>query len=334
MVYSCSTSDNEEKSINTEKSVEQINLEIEKFIGDWNNALNNKDISSLSQFYSDSIDYYGKKISKNQVISSKLKYFEKHPDFRQVLTGDIKIDQMTNGLFRCSFRKKMDYLADKNTYDGYLIIEKNDSIFKIVNESDLITDENSGNDDNIDNSNFLIQGLKKSIIYSENLFDDRNLVKYYSINNWNGKLKPKFMIRFESQLIVTIRATAINKNSYTVPLMNFDSYLIDTPGDFVDKCYLQVGQHDFDKDGNPEFIFAYGSKGEYLKLFILKYFEPSTSSDVAREENWKIIGEFDYGYYDPRYLAHIEDNKIYVPVGSQGYSEGHLYVDSKFVKFQ
>ncbi len=137
-------------------------------------------------------------------------------------------------------------------------------------------------------------------------------------------------------MAITLRASIKKGNGYTSPLCNFDSYNIDPMyGDLSEKCFLQIGEHDFDKDGIAEIVVAFGVRGEYLVCKVFQYHEPAKIADADRDENWVLIGDFDgYGYHDTRYISNVDDNKIYFPFGSQGASEGFVYVEGKFVKFQ
>lgn len=175
----------------------------------------------------------------------------------------------------------------------------------------------------------LVFGLKNVKIFKESVFNDFSHIEYYSPKHIKAKLKPTFMIRFESQVGISIRPTVVSFNSYA---SRFETQLnID---DTFGKNFLQIGEYDFDKDGISELVISFGVRGSGLLCFIYKYHEPVNATDVNRDENWEQVGKFEYAYHDPKYISVVESNKIYFPFGSQGASEGFVFVDNKFVKIQ
>jgi len=182
----------------------------------------------------------------------------------------------------------------------------------------------------------MIFDLKNSVILKETLFDDFSHIESYTPKNIKAKFQPELIIHFESQIGITIKARIKKANAIAPTLCSFDSYMIDPIyGDQSTKCFLQIGEHDFDKDGVAEIVIAFGVRGTYLKCKIFQYHEPANIADADREENWTLVGDFDeYGYHDTRYVSTVEDNKIFFPFGSQGASEGFVFVEGKFVKFQ
>ncbi len=175
----------------------------------------------------------------------------------------------------------------------------------------------------------LIFGLKNTKIFKESIFYELNYVEYYTPKHIKSKIKPTFMIRSESQVGISIRPSVVKSNSYA---SRFETEMFIE--DMVGKNFLQIGEYDFDNDKISELVIAFGVRGTGLLCFIYKYHEPANIVDADRDENWEQIGTFEYGYSDPKYISFVEKSKIYFPVGSQGYSEGFIYVDNKFVKFQ
>lgn len=175
----------------------------------------------------------------------------------------------------------------------------------------------------------LIFGLKNTKIFKESIFYELNHVEYYTPKYIKAKIKPTFMIRSESQVGISIRPSVAKSNSYA---SRFETEMF-IEG-MVGKNYLQIGEFDFDNDKLSELVIAFGVRGTGLLCFIYKYHEPANLVYADRDPNWEQIGTFEYGYNDPKYISTVKNNKIYFPVGSQGYSEGFIYTDKKFVKFQ
>lgn len=175
----------------------------------------------------------------------------------------------------------------------------------------------------------LIFGLKNGKIFKESIFNDFTHIEYYTPKYLKAKLKPTFRIRFESQVAISIRPTVVGSTSYA---SRFDThlYIDETFG----KNFLQIGEYDFNKDGISELIIAFGVRGSGLLCFIYKYHEPANIADADRDENWEEIGKFEFAYHNPDYFSFVKENKIYFPYGSQGASEGYVFVEGKFVKFQ
>jgi hypothetical protein len=178
-------------------------------------------------------------------------------------------------------------------------------------------------------SDTLVFGLKNSKIYKESTFNDFNYSDTYTPKIIKAKLKPTYRLKFESQVGISIRPSIIGTDSYSSRLHG-DLYIDDTAGN----NFLQIGEYDFDKDGVSELVIAFGVRGSGLLCYIFKYHEPAKIADATRSENWELIGEFEYGYHDPKYVSNIDKNKIYFPFGSQGASDEFILVEGKFVKFQ
>lgn len=119
----------------TEESVKQI-----VFL--WNNYHNTKDIYNLSRLYSNIVDYYKSNYSPNKIIDSKNKLFEKYPDFKQEISN-LSVESISN-YYKISFDKTVwtDLQNAPKIYPSYLHVKMIDGSWKIVTESDLITDKN------------------------------------------------------------------------------------------------------------------------------------------------------------------------------------------------
>lgn len=179
--------------------------------------------------------------------------------------------------------------------------------------------------------NTFILGLKNSKVFKETNFSGFKNFEIYKPKHIKSKIKPEFRIKNESQTAITIRPKINGTNYYNIPICNFDSYLINE--EYVNKCFLQIGEHDFNNDGIAEIIVLFGLKGKYLNCSIYQYYEPANISDIDREENWKKISKFDEIHnYNIENLAEVVNNKIYLPYGIRGQREEYIYNEREFIK--
>lgn len=182
--------------------------------------------------------------------------------------------------------------------------------------------------------NTFILGLKNSKVFKETIFPGFKHFEIYKPKHIKSKITPEFRIKNESQTGITIRPIINGTNNYNVPICTFDSYLIDEEYEkFVNKCFLQIGEHDFNNDGIAEIIILFGLKGKYLNCSVYQYYEPANISDIDRIENWNKISEFDeIRDYNIENLVEVFDNKIYLPYGIRGLKEEYIYNDRGFIK--
>ena len=122
---------------------EQFSQEdIKKMSEKWNDAHNSNDVEALNTLFDDSVMFYGVNKKKSDCIDSKIKLLKKHPDFQQLIYGDISIEKQNN-LIKSIFTKRVIIDQKATDYPSYLLFKKmNNGIWKIVAESDLTTDEN------------------------------------------------------------------------------------------------------------------------------------------------------------------------------------------------
>jgi len=113
-----------------------------RVISNWTDGLNNRDLSSLHNLYAENVHYYGKYLTPDEIVSIQRKLLEKYDDFNQAIVSDITSQTTSNGDIRLDFTKRVFYNSQTDDYPSYLIIRKYDNGFKIVTESDLVTDRN------------------------------------------------------------------------------------------------------------------------------------------------------------------------------------------------
>lgn len=108
----------------------------------WTLYHNIKDIKSLCSLYADKVYYYQSDYSKEQVRDSKKKLVKKYPDFKQEISN-VKIEPVSNHL-KITFDKTVwtNTKEEAKVYPSYLYVKLIDGNWRIITESDLITDEN------------------------------------------------------------------------------------------------------------------------------------------------------------------------------------------------
>ena len=133
-------------SCNSNSSTKTANAtDFKRFVQDWNKAHISKDVGVFSNLFDNTVLFYGTKKDKNSCIESKLLFFKKYPDFYQQIYGDIQVDSINDTEVKCSFVKRVTVNQATTNYPSYLIFKKSENYWKIIMESDLVTDKNLAN---------------------------------------------------------------------------------------------------------------------------------------------------------------------------------------------
>lgn len=111
-------------------------------VEEWNKAHSGRDTKLFEKLYGDSIHFYGILKDRNSCIEIKTSLFKDQPDFFQQIYGNIDIEELNDSLFKCSFVKRVTVNKITSDYPSYLICRKINNDWKIVTESDLVTDKN------------------------------------------------------------------------------------------------------------------------------------------------------------------------------------------------
>lgn len=138
-----STANSEENyDISDENSLNADISEIKDLVQNWNDAHNSQDIGVFSTLFSNTVLFYQTQLDKNTCVEKKLSLFKKYPKFHQQIIGEIDIDFLDNNEIKSSFTKQVTIKNKTTDYPSYLIFRNIDGLWKIVTESDLITDKN------------------------------------------------------------------------------------------------------------------------------------------------------------------------------------------------
>lgn len=181
-VIACGKKNQGVENANKENSVQDAQLktetmedEIKEMVNIWNEASSNADFDTLEKILADKIEYYQTTVSKDYYIKDQKKFFEKNPVYGQVLKGGIKVEKISNRQVKAEFVKEVTTKNGIKDYPSYLVFEKINGEWKIVLESDLVSDENTrkqkiAETKSISNSEEAYQLVQKSII-KHNLAD-------------------------------------------------------------------------------------------------------------------------------------------------------------------
>ncbi len=121
--------------------VVSIETQLKELTVAWNDRLNVKTCDSLEQMYDDSVLVYGK-IGRKDMLDSKKRFFAKHADFTQTISGEILIEKKSNELYVANFKKTSGFNGKTSTVDAYLTFSNKTGNWKISVEGDKLTDAN------------------------------------------------------------------------------------------------------------------------------------------------------------------------------------------------
>lgn len=156
-------------------------LTFKKITLDWNNAHSSKDVSVFSNLFDDSVMFYGLKKSKNDCIEAKLGIFRKYSDFVQEIYGEIKVDDLGGGIFKSSFTKRVIFNQTTKDYPAYLIYKKTNNGWKILAESDVVTDNNLSKSNKKYKYEPVISTLDGMLIYMSGVTPDDQPIRFPAI---------------------------------------------------------------------------------------------------------------------------------------------------------
>jgi hypothetical protein len=142
--YSCNNATPPKNNVD---STEKIPAAQSDFGSDWHSlteswakALDMKKASVMKSFYADTVMYYGDKISGDDVVKRQEAYFEAHPDYKMRLTEFVGEEQQPDGNWKVRIIKAVTINGQTVNYPASLIYAKRNGIWKIISESDDITD--------------------------------------------------------------------------------------------------------------------------------------------------------------------------------------------------
>ncbi|HTF03077.1 MAG TPA: DUF4431 domain-containing protein [Bacteroidia bacterium] len=109
----------------------------------WNASLNLRNASIMKSFYADSVQYYGDHLSSDDVVRRQQEYFDLNEDYKQKIEEYIDVIQQPDGSWLVKIMKQVTANGKTANYPASLVYAKTNGIWKIVAESDDITDLNN-----------------------------------------------------------------------------------------------------------------------------------------------------------------------------------------------
>jgi len=159
-VFSCGKKENSDTSANKEKEVkkeetvktedeakkeETVEEQIIKMVNVWNDASSNADFDTLEKILGNKIEYYQSSVTKDYYISDQKKFFAKNPVYGQKIKGDITVTQISNKQAKAEFIKEVTTKKGTKDYPSYLIFSNVNGEWKLILESDKVSDANVEN---------------------------------------------------------------------------------------------------------------------------------------------------------------------------------------------
>ena len=156
--FSCGKKENPDTSANKEETVKKEKVEetvktkeksveeqIKEMVNIWNEASSNADFETLEKILGDKIEYYQSSVTKAYYISDQKKFFEKNPVYGQKIKGDITVTQISNKQAKAEFIKEVTTKKGTKDYPSYLIFANVNGEWKLILESDKVSDANVEN---------------------------------------------------------------------------------------------------------------------------------------------------------------------------------------------
>lgn len=134
-------------SVNTEVEKEQAddsndNESIKKVVQQWNSSLNNRDSKKSLAVFADKVQFYTQEVSAEKATKLRIELAEKDPSWHQSIVTDIEIVDLGDGIKEASFTKQSNSQKGIRSYPAYLCLKKINGEWKIIKESDKVTDRN------------------------------------------------------------------------------------------------------------------------------------------------------------------------------------------------
>ena len=111
-------------------------------VEEWNNSLNMRDEYTWRRIFAPTVFFYTKQLSIDEVVKQKNKALDAEPSWRQEIISDVIAVKNDDGTVDTYFTKQSHSDKGVHTYEAYLVWREIDGQWKIIRESDPITDHN------------------------------------------------------------------------------------------------------------------------------------------------------------------------------------------------
>ncbi len=127
----------------SEKQVEKTpEEEVKEMVELWNRASSNGDLATLEGILGDRIEYYQSSITKDYYIQDQKKFLERNPVYGQSIKGEIEVKKLSDTQYKATFIKEVTTKSETREYPSYLVFAKRADGWKLILESDEVSDEN------------------------------------------------------------------------------------------------------------------------------------------------------------------------------------------------
>lgn len=108
----------------------------------WNESLNRRDRKMSYSVYAPEVFFYTTTLPAGECVAKRIDMAEKDPSWHQEIISDIEVTDFGNGLMQANFIKESRSSKGTHQYPSYLELRKTDGKWRIVKESDKVTDRN------------------------------------------------------------------------------------------------------------------------------------------------------------------------------------------------
>lgn len=137
-----SRNDDDEDSETTEASEDSYKSEIIDVVEKWNKSLNLRDEQMSNEVYAQEVQFYGQKLNGSICAEKRVDMAMSDPTWQQEIISEIHLEKQDDGTVIANFTKQSTSNKGTHTYPSYLILKKFHGTWKIINESDKLTDKN------------------------------------------------------------------------------------------------------------------------------------------------------------------------------------------------
>lgn len=116
--------------------------QIRKIVEDWNRSLNEQNRKLSNSVFAPEVAFYTAKLSPEECTDLRLELVRKDPMWSQTIIDPIKVSDNGNGIMIASFTKEVTTRKGVQSYPAYLEFKRFGGKWKIIKESDEITDKN------------------------------------------------------------------------------------------------------------------------------------------------------------------------------------------------
>lgn len=116
--------------------------EIIEAVEKWNKSLNLRDEKMSAEVYASDVEFYGQNLSAEKCSEIRVDRATSDPTWHQEIISDINLERLDDNSFIASFTKQSNSRKGTHTYPAYLILKKFHDGWKVINESDKLTDKN------------------------------------------------------------------------------------------------------------------------------------------------------------------------------------------------